>query len=185
MISLPGQAPPPPKVSLPSRKLLQDECGAHAFTYPGWGGLQAWPCARGVGGTENRPSVLYSSLIKRTHHRQPLLKYPKWGLLHRQQVCTKDAGFPGAVLRVDQMPQVRGGRERTQPDTAPLPSTPRHGFQPSPLFSSICFFLFPISHANSREKTKSFLGKGWHRYIPQSIVTKNRDLCLFFPELSH
>ena len=91
-------------------------------TYPGWGGLQAWPCTRGVGGTENRPSVLYSSLIKRTHHRQPLLKYPKWGLLHRQQVCTKDAGFPGAVLRVDQMPQVRGGRERTQPDTAPLPS---------------------------------------------------------------
>ena len=125
MISLPGQAPPPPKVSLPSRKLLQDECGAHAFTYPGWGGLQAWPCARGVGGTENRPSVLYSSLIKRTHHRQPLLKYPKWGLLHRQQVCTKDAGFPGAVLWVDQMPQVRGGREWTQPDTAPRPSRTR------------------------------------------------------------
>lgn len=29
-----------------------------------------------AGGIENRPSVLYSSLIKRTHHRQPLLKYP-------------------------------------------------------------------------------------------------------------
>lgn len=29
-----------------------------------------------TGGIENRPSVLYSSLIKRTHHRQPLLKYP-------------------------------------------------------------------------------------------------------------
>ena len=121
MISLLGQAPPPPKVSLPSRKLLQDECGAHAFTYPGWGGLPAWPCTRGVGGTENRPSVLYSSLIKRTHHRQPLLKYPKWRLLHRPQVCTKDAGLPGAVLRVDQTPQVRGGRGQTQPGTAPLP----------------------------------------------------------------
>lgn len=31
---------------------------------------------RVAGGTENRPSVLYSALIKRTHHRQPLLKYP-------------------------------------------------------------------------------------------------------------
>lgn len=31
----------PPRVSVPSRKLLQDGCGAHAFTYPGRGGLQA------------------------------------------------------------------------------------------------------------------------------------------------
>ena len=31
----------PPRVSVLSRKLLQDGCGAHAFTYPGRGGLQA------------------------------------------------------------------------------------------------------------------------------------------------
>lgn len=83
--SVPGLPVPTPGTHGPSGKLSQDGLDVegrrrgrprssveptHSRTLQGAG-------LRVAGGTENRPSVLYSALIKRTHHRQPLLKYPQ------------------------------------------------------------------------------------------------------------
>lgn len=77
---------------------------------------------RVAGGTENRPSVLYSALIKRTHHRQPLLKYPKRRRRGPQPPRRGDR-LAEAVLRGDQTRQVRG----REPRPAPTPGAPRWG----------------------------------------------------------
>ena len=105
-----------------------DKCHTQSpCTHVPWRGRpQAGPSARVAGGTENRPSVLYSSLIKRTHHRQPLLKYPD---------TPSDGRLAEAVLRADQIRKVRGRGPAAHAPPGPSPPpdpTPRPSVQAPP-----------------------------------------------------
>lgn len=87
---------------------------------------------RGAGGTENRPSVLYSALITRTHHRRPLLRYPSDEMQGPRRRCDavtsggRPAGRSGSTGERTPRPAPPGGRAPRPRgcDRAPRPAPP-------------------------------------------------------------